>query len=246
MKKGIQILAVLLFGMVLFLGCRNQKLSEGEMPIEAMYIQKGEDFQIFVDSYGSPFYANIPEGTESLQSGDLVEIYGDNIMLESYPGQYPGVTKIVLKQHGTEEDTKQYAELIAELYQEPNPAELPILNLEYTTELARVGAVTELGSYEWSYTGENGEQKTDLVDMAPITEWETLNDIKLTSPTDVTLLFSKTPDSVEVVRFPEKEKVTVTTEEGRFVLKDLEKEGIYQVLAFYPNGTVEFGFQVLN
>ena len=29
-----------------------------------------------------------------LENGDKVKIYGDGIMLESFPGQYPGVTKI--------------------------------------------------------------------------------------------------------------------------------------------------------
>ena len=31
---------------------------------------------------------------QELKRGNLLDIYGDGIMLESYPGQYPGVTRI--------------------------------------------------------------------------------------------------------------------------------------------------------
>lgn len=246
MKKGIQIFAVLFFGMVLFLGCQKQNSKEEENPLEAMYIQKGDEFRIFVDPYGSPFYATIPEGTEELNSGDIVEIYGDMIMLESYPGQYPGVEKIVVKQKGSEEDTEQYAELIAELYTEPDPSEVPTLNLEYTTELARVSAVTDQGNFEWHYENENGEPCEMIEDAMPIMEWETISDIRLSAPTDVKLLFSKTPESVTATRYPEEEEVTVTQKDGQFVLENLQQAGIYQVTATYSNGTVEYGFQVLN
>ncbi|MBV4307885.1 hypothetical protein KSZ74_23130, partial [Parabacteroides distasonis] len=60
-----------------------------------------------------------------LSAGDLVEIYGNGIMLESYPGQYPGVSRMVLVQEGTEEDASQYQELIDQVYAEPDPSELP-------------------------------------------------------------------------------------------------------------------------
>ena len=95
MKKRRLFLAAAALSVFLVGGCQSR--GEEEKPIEAMYIEKGDDFQIFVDtSTDVLFDAYIPEGTEELTTGDLVKIYGDGIMLESYPGQYPGVTRIVV------------------------------------------------------------------------------------------------------------------------------------------------------
>ena len=156
MKKRRLFLAAAALSVFLVGGCQSR--GEEEKPIEAMYIEKGDDFQIFVDtSTDVLFDAYIPEGTEELTTGDLVKIYGDGIMLESYPGQYPGVTRIVVTKQGTEEDAEKYESLVDEVYQEPDPSEPPYLNLEYRTKEAVVSAVADRGGYTWSYTDENGE-----------------------------------------------------------------------------------------
>ena len=111
MKKRRLFLAAAALSVFLVGGCQSR--GEEEKPIEAMYIEKGDDFQIFVDtSTDVLFDAYIPEGTEELTTGDLVKIYGDGIMLESYPGQYPGVTRIVVTKQGTEEDAEKYESLV--------------------------------------------------------------------------------------------------------------------------------------
>ena len=163
MKKRKLLLAAAAFSVFLAGGCQSH--GEEAQPIKAMYIEKGEDFQIFVDtSTGVLFDASIPEGTEELTTGDLVEIYGDGIMLESYPGQYPGVSRIVVTKQGSEEDAKQYESLVDEVYQEPDPSEPPYLNLEYRTKEALVSAVADRGSYTWRYTDEHGEEKEIAVE----------------------------------------------------------------------------------
>ena len=49
---------------------------------------------------------------EILKAGDYVDVYGDGIMLESYPGQYPGVNKMVVTGKGTTDELKQYQDVI--------------------------------------------------------------------------------------------------------------------------------------
>ena len=252
MKKRRLFLAAAALSVFLVGGCQSR--GEEEKPIEAMYIEKGDDFQIFVDAY-------IPEGTEELTTGDLVKIYGDGIMLESYPGQYPGVTRIVVTKQGTEEDAEKYESLVDEVYQEPDPSEPPYLNLEYRTKEAVVSAVADRGGYTWSYTDENGEDQEVSVDAAFVLEWDTLNDIRLNEKTDVLLYFSREAKDVSVIRYepslkkqsteeteendePESELIKVSEEEDengkkQFILKDLLDKGIYLVTAEFDQGTVE-------
>ena len=216
MKKRKLLLAAAAFSVFLAGGCQSH--GEEAQPIKAMYIEKGEDFQIFVDtSTGVLFDASIPEGTEELTTGDLVEIYGDGIMLESYPGQYPGVSRIVVTKQGSEEDAKQYESLVDEVYQEPDPSEPPYLNLEYRTKEALVSAVADRGSYTWRYTDEDGEEKETAVDGAFILESNVFNDIRLKEKTDVLLYFSERPEKVSVLRYdpvPAKQE-TEASEEKR-------------------------------
>ena len=255
MKKRRLFLAAAALSVFLVGGCQSR--GEEEKPIEAMYIEKGDDFQIFVDtSTDVLFDAYIPEGTEELTTGDLVKIYGDGIMLESYPGQYPGVTRIVVTKQGTEEDAEKYESLVDEVY----------LNLEYRTKEAVVSAVADRGGYTWSYTDENGEDQEVAVDAAFVLEWDTLNDIRLNEKTDVLLYFSREAKDVSVIRYepslkkqsteeteendePESELIKVSEEEDengkkQFILKDLLDEGIYLVTAEFDQGTVEYGFEV--
>ena len=46
-----------------------------------------------------------------LASGNVVRVTGNGIMLESYPGQYPGISKIEVLEEGSPEDAAQYDEL---------------------------------------------------------------------------------------------------------------------------------------
>ena len=258
MKKQRLLLAVAALSVFLVSGCQGR--GGEEKPIEAMYIEKSDGFQIFVDtSTGALFDASIPKGTEELTTGDLVKIYGDGIMLESYPGQYPGVTEIIVTKQGTEEDAKKYESLVDEIHQEPDPSEPPYLNLEYRTKEAVVSAVADRGSYIWSYTDENGESQEVTEDSAFILKKDTLNDIRLNEQTDVLLYFSREANGVSVIRHEPSEKTSVEEPVGEFIrvseekdknskkqflLKDLLNEGIYLVTAEFDQGTVEYGFEV--
>ena len=97
--------------------------------ISAIYIETGEFLKtgVFVDlNNGTIFSADIPaEGIynkkgklisdDVLENGDKVKIYGDGIMLESFPGQYPGVTKIQRTGRASLEETQEYEDKVNEL-----------------------------------------------------------------------------------------------------------------------------------
>ena len=97
--------------------------------ISAIYIETGEFLKtgLFVDlNNGTIFDAKVrAEGIynkkgkliadDVLENGDKVKIYGDGIMLESFPGQYPGVTKIQRTGRASLEETQEYEDKVNEL-----------------------------------------------------------------------------------------------------------------------------------
>ena len=102
------------------------KQKEEANAISAIYIETGEFLKtgVFVDlNNGTIFSADIPaEGIynkkgklisdDVLENGDKVKIYGDGIMLESFPGQYPGVTKIQRTGRASLEETQEYEDQV--------------------------------------------------------------------------------------------------------------------------------------
>ena len=48
-----------------------------------------------------------------MQDGDVYLLYGDDIMLESFPGQYPGITKIVRKEQKNQSYADQYRQQLS-------------------------------------------------------------------------------------------------------------------------------------
>ena len=114
MKKWLMMLAVLVtFCLV---GC-------GEKPMTAVYFQADDNSWYFADlDTGTIFSGTIPDKLtdengkklteEDMTDGDVYLIYGDSIMLESFPGQYPGITKMVRKEQGNQEKADQYRQEI--------------------------------------------------------------------------------------------------------------------------------------
>lgn len=94
--------------------------------IRAICVETGDVLkeQVFVDmDTKTVFKANIPkEGIynrndkliagDVLENGDMVRIYGDNIMTRSIPAQYPGVTKMKRMGRATLEELEPYLEIV--------------------------------------------------------------------------------------------------------------------------------------
>lgn len=240
--------------------------AEEEVENLAMFVPYGDDGgYVMVDQEsGSVFTVTMPEEildadgnsieAEDLERGNILRIYGNGIMLESYPGQYPGVTRIRVEEKGDPSDADQYQSIIDEIYQEPDPSEIPVMNVEYTTSLmiATVSATT--GAYQWSYPTEDGTMESVVACPSHITEWDFQDSIRLEEPTDLTLLFSETPDQVTAHRWPEDssgvtaqpegEEIEVTSEstDGTYYLKQADPGYRYLVTAEWENGSVEYGF----
>lgn len=236
-------------------------------PLEAMYVPYGKDNYIMVDQKNQTvFTVQMPEEIigqdgsritqEDLEKGNILTIYGNGIMLESYPGQYPGVSKIEVKETGNPSDADQYQAVIDEIYQEPDPSEPPFLDLEYRTDMAVAAVMTTRGGYKWSYVDGNGETQSVVTDSDHIMASKDIVDVRIEDPVDIKLLFSEEPESVKAVRWPselrggqedisnlpEGENILVEKDGETPVLKSVEAGYVYLITAEWENGTVDYGF----
>ncbi len=241
----------------------------GKPAITAMYVPYGGDFHIFVSEQAGVFEAAFPEeiydvngnrvSKEQLVKGNMVEIYGDGIMLESYPGQYPGITKMKVVKEGSPSDADVYQEIVDGIYQESDPAEPPVLNVEYTTDLMNAVVIVNRGGYEWVYMDKDGLSNAVVADSAPVLDWKTgeeLVDITVSEPLELTLQFSAEPQNVEVIRYdasllgksqesPEGEKVTVEKKDGKWALTGVTAGYVYDITGVWENGRANYGFITL-
>lgn len=256
------------FGWML-IGKGNREESMGQETIMAMYIPFGDGGHIFVSEQAGVFTATFPEQIydidgnqitqEQLVRGNMVRIYGNGIMLESYPGQYPGITKMEVTETGSPSDADAYQYLVDQIYIEPDPAEPPSMHLGYTTDLASVVVIVNRGGYEWVYMDQDGLSNAVVADSAHVLQWkvgEELADVKITEPLDITLYFSQKPQSVEVVRYdaallnaeeiPEGEAVAVSEKDGEFVLTGVTGGYVYDVMGLWENGRANYGFITLE
>lgn len=242
--------------------------NEGEeTAITAMYVPYGEDGYIFVGEEAGVFTVTAsPEmydvydiagnkiAINQLAKGNIVKIYGDNMMAESYPGQYPGVSRMEVVEEGKPSDADQYQGIVDEIYTEPDPAEPPMLQVDYATDLAAVSVFANRGGYEWVYTDKDGLSNAVVADSPHVLDWgDLLVDIILSAPVDLTLSFSDKPQEVEVVRYdsafmgkaqdtPEGEKVKVVEKDGEFVIESVEGDYVYEVTGIWENGRATYGF----
>lgn len=194
-----------------------------------------------------------------IKKGDFLQVEGDGIMLESYPGQYPGITRIQKISGGTEADAEKFEEELSQILPEKDPSEIPFLNLCYTQPNAQVTAAATQGGYTWSYVDKDGNGQNVAADSAFILDWPELNDLNTANDegkTDLELVFSEEPDSVTAERwpakdrgkdfdggYPEGESVSVEHAES-WSLPGAEAGYIYEVDAVFENGTVTYGFEV--
>ena len=91
-----------------------------------------------------------------IKKGDFLQVEGDGIMLNSYPGQYPGISRIMRISGGTEADAEKFDEELSQILPEKDPSEIPFLSLCYTQTNAQVTAMATQGGYTWSYVDEDG------------------------------------------------------------------------------------------
>lgn len=175
-------------------------------------------------------------------------------MLESYPGQYPGVTKIKVVKEGKASDADQYQEILDEFWPEKDPGELPYLNISYRASYGEVSASAMQGGYSWSYADKDGVEQNETADSVAVTQWTDLPVMNVDGTTDMELYFDTKPEKVTATAFPAElsgesdpgagAEAEVEEKDGNYTIKDVQKDMIYLIHGEWGNGWVEFGFEV--
>lgn len=245
---------------------------QGEYALKAVYLKKEDGNSIFVnltDEY--PFDGNIPEGElydedgkkitqEDLNSGDVLNIWGNGVIAESYPAQYNGITKMERTEQSNQEYIDQYGHYLEELFVEKDPSELPYLNVCYRDELADAAVmIPDPLSYTWTYTDESGESRTVTTDGAHVLHTEPVEVKKISEPMTMELYFDEVPESVELLvwddtllgqyqdsadQIPEGTAVEVTKSGKGNLEFNAQPGSVYLVQGQWDQGTVEYGFWV--
>ena len=109
--------------------------AHGDVVSTAMVAYANGDQVLFVDQETQTPYipTEIDDATiivdgqqtdeEALVAGNIVQVTGNGIMLNSYPGQYPGVTKIQVVAEGSPEDADPYQEILDAYFAQPDASE---------------------------------------------------------------------------------------------------------------------------
>ncbi len=207
------IVAVLLIGAGILIWMRGDEEEKGKTDADqrqsgeqvqstAMYVPYGENSYIMVDQENGVVYTvTMPEEIYDIKGRKITAAelekrkYSDNLWRWNYvgilSGAVSGVTKIEVEKKGDPSDADQYQELIDEIYQEPDPAEHPSLNMEYRTDLAVVSAGASEGGYQWTYEGADGQSHSVTADASHILEWDNLIDLTLDQSAELRLQFSE-------------------------------------------------------
>lgn len=277
--KRTAVLSALLLLCGLLLGCSMAHLTrpEGEDALRAVYVPYDAQGRVLTQAGAAQgfvlrgfageedfFTATLPEALygpdgekitpEALSPGAVLDLYGDGIMLETYPGRYPGVTRVQVVEAGDPADALACQPFIDRFYAPPDPSQVPSLNVECRTELAVSSTVAASGSYKWSWPNEDGTQGNAIACGPHVLQWPNLPQINAGQERDLTLWFSRTPSVVTARRWPSEalgsedpagdETAPVTFSDGVCTLSGALPGYVYQINAIWDEGNVEYGFLV--
>ena len=281
------LMAVLALGLVALAGCavkggsgdantsRSADNSGDGTVTTAMVAYADGDDILFVDQDTQTPYipTNIDEATitfegetieaDDLQAGNIVTVTGNGIMLESYPGQYPGIVAIEVTNVGSPTDAEQYAALVDQVFAAPDQTEVPTGNLDYKTSDAQVSIALNAYEFEWEYQTADGQTTTNAQDGTAFNLDGTLNenaiDARISTATDAFAALSVSPTSVEIERRPlvqgdgvkvdpsgEGENVPCTMSADGAVAFTIEPNYLYELQATFPQGEAEYAFYTVS
>lgn len=199
---------------------------------------------------------------DDLEAGNIVKVTGNGIMLESYPGQYPGITAVEVTEVGSPADAEQYADIVDTIFAEPDQAEVPTGNVDYKTADAQVSTMLSAYEYEWEYKTEDGQTTTTEADGTAFgadgAVSEGVVDARISAATDAFAAFSVTPTSVEIERRPlvkgtatvdpngPDEDVACTMGADGAVAFTIEPNYLYELNATFPQGEAEYAFYTVS
>lgn len=225
---------------------------------------------LFVDQdTQTPYFPTIPaEGiiaqdgatitADDLAVGNVVAIEGNGIMLESYPGQYPGITSIRVIAQGSPADAEPYQSIVDEVFVPVDPASIPTGSVSYRTDLADTSLMLNPYSYQWFGGDDQAGVALDgwfADDNGLITEGTP--DAIIAEATQATATFDRGFQSIEVNRWPlaessegrlrmdltaSQQPVDHATEESGSAVFTIEPGYAYGLSVKFANGDASFAF----
>lgn len=183
----------------------------------------GNDILLVDQTTNSPFFPTIPaqgiEGldgqtisADDLQVGNVLALVGNGIMLESFPGQYPGITEMRILETGSPEAAEQYADLVASVFPPVDPTSEPVGSLAYTNASGQI--TLSLNPYRFRVFASADGTDSLTLDGAFYDEnglvAPGINDARITGPTPATVTFDRAFQSMEVARYPLASETTDT------------------------------------
>lgn len=253
--------AIILAGIFVLYSSLKKEEVMSENDIVALYIPFDAGHIMIDETTDTVFSISFPQeiydtngkkiSYKDLKAGNRIRISGNGIMLESYPGQYPGVTRLTVVDEGAPEDIEKYRDVIDIVHPKSQITDLPSMNIEYVIPEAVVTVMADPISYEWNSDDISLSQKGSHV----LNVNYALPHIKLSDPTDLSLLFSSTPDTVSITRYDASEKSVSSgtsvsysqfedEHETLFTIPKVFGNFIYEVKAEWPEGHVTFGFHI--
>lgn len=182
----------------------------------AMVVYKNGGEVLFVDQdTGALYYPTLLDDAivgldgddidgDELVVGNIVQVTGDGIMLESFPGQYPGIVKVEVIEQGNPADADRYADLLEGIVVTADPAEVPSGYVEYTTDIAQTSVMLAAFEYSWVVPDDgNANQSLELDgdctdDRGAVAS--SVADVRIQAATDAIAGFSVAPTNVVVER----------------------------------------------
>ncbi|WP_302961283.1 hypothetical protein [uncultured Adlercreutzia sp.] len=246
----------------------------GEVTSTAMVAYANGDELLFVDQETQTPYipTNIDDAAiiyngqevdeDDLVAGNIVQVTGNGIMLESYPGQYPGITKVEVVEQGSPADAEQYADIVDTVFAAPDQSQVPVGNLDYKTTDAQVSVMLNPYSYEWAFDQPDGTpdrvaQDGDILN-ADGTVLDGAPDARISGAVDAFAAFSVNPTSVEIERIPlaagstadaakvdptaDDTNVPCTLGEDGAAAFTIEPGDLYRIDATFPQGEADYAF----
>ena len=237
--------------------------------MQAVYLKKEDGNNIFVELENDmPFTGKIPQEElydengekiteQDLNNGDVLNIYGNGIMAQSYPGQYNGISKIERTEQENQEYIEEYSHFLDEFFVEKEPSQRPELDVCYTDDLAAVTVmIPEALGYTWTYE-ENGEGNTITTDAPHILQTNPTEVTKLSEPMKMELMFDVKPESVQILswedsllgqyqdsadQIPDGTPVEIQENEEGNPEFTAQPGCVYLVQGQWENGTADYGF----
>lgn len=200
---------------------------------------------------------------DDLVAGNIVQVTGNGIMLESYPGQYPGITKVEVVEQGSPADAEQYADIVDTVFAAPDQSQVPVGNLDYKTSQAQVSVMLNPYGYEWSFDQPDGTpdqvaQDGDILN-ADGSVLDGVPDARISGAVDAFAAFSVNPTSVEIERAAltsqspasvadgtDDQDVTCTVGEDGAVAFTMEPGYLYRINATFPQGDADYAFYTIS